>query len=134
MQDLLEGIFINMANLTLARRDSYLDYLRASTKQDKLTAFLTQCSPPYALSVFGSAEEISHYEDRRLTSSTQKKPNCYHPCTSPAKSSQESDWNSGVPAWKQIKHRQQSKKDCARSIPINRNRPRSSNHLLLYYK
>ena len=29
MQDLSEGIFINMANFTLARRDSYLDYLHS---------------------------------------------------------------------------------------------------------
>ena len=34
MQDLSEGIFINMANFTLARRDSYLDYLHAGVKQD----------------------------------------------------------------------------------------------------
>ena len=38
MQDLSEGIFINMANLTLSRRDSYLDYLRAGVKQDSPTA------------------------------------------------------------------------------------------------
>ena len=29
MQDLSEGVFINMANFTLARRDSYLEYLHA---------------------------------------------------------------------------------------------------------
>ena len=38
MQDLSEGIFINMANLTLARCDSYLDYLKAGVKQNTLTA------------------------------------------------------------------------------------------------
>ena len=32
MQDLSEGVFINMANFTLARRDSYLDYLQAGVK------------------------------------------------------------------------------------------------------
>ena len=41
MQDLPEGIFINMANLTLARSDSYLEYLRAGVKQDSLTALRT---------------------------------------------------------------------------------------------
>ena len=41
MQDLSEGIFINMANLTLARRDSYLEYLRVEVKQDTLTALCT---------------------------------------------------------------------------------------------
>ena len=34
MQDLSEAVFINMANFTLARRDSYLDYLHAGVKQD----------------------------------------------------------------------------------------------------
>ena len=38
MQDLSEGIFINMAYVTLAHRGSYLDYLRALIKQDILTA------------------------------------------------------------------------------------------------
>ena len=32
MQDLSEGVFISMANLTLARRDSYLEYLRGGVK------------------------------------------------------------------------------------------------------
>ena len=32
MQDLSESVFINVANFTLARRDSYLDYLHAGVK------------------------------------------------------------------------------------------------------
>ena len=38
MQDLSEGVFISMANFTLARRDSYLEYLHAGVKQDTLNA------------------------------------------------------------------------------------------------
>ena len=41
MQDLTEGVFVNMANLTLARRDSYLEYLRTGVKQDNVTALRT---------------------------------------------------------------------------------------------
>ena len=41
MQDLSEGVFISVANFTLARRDSYLDYLHAGVKQDTLTALGT---------------------------------------------------------------------------------------------
>ena len=41
MQDLSEGLFISMANFTLARRDSYLEYLDAGVKQDMLTALRT---------------------------------------------------------------------------------------------
>ena len=37
MQDLSEGVFINMVSFTLARRDSYLDYLHAGVKQDTVT-------------------------------------------------------------------------------------------------
>ena len=43
MEDLSEDVFINIANLTLARRDSYLDYIRAGVKQDTLNAL---CNAP----------------------------------------------------------------------------------------
>ena len=63
MQDLPEGIFINMANLTLARRDRYLEYLRAGVKQDTLTALRTaplhlQSLFPYQL--WGKQKKKSH--------------------------------------------------------------------------
>ena len=45
MQDLSKGIFVNMANLTLARRGSYLEYLRTGVKQDNITALHT--APPH---------------------------------------------------------------------------------------
>ena len=41
MQDLSNGVFINVVNFTLARRDSYLDYLKAGIKQDTLTSLRT---------------------------------------------------------------------------------------------
>ena len=34
MQDLSEGVFISMANLTLARRDSYLEFIHGGVKPD----------------------------------------------------------------------------------------------------
>ena len=34
MQDLSDGVFVNVANLTLARRDSYLEFIRSGVKQD----------------------------------------------------------------------------------------------------
>ena len=49
MQDLSEGVFISMANFTLAPRDSYLEYLHAGVKQD------THCSRPFALAFHGPA-------------------------------------------------------------------------------
>ena len=53
MQDLSEGVFINMANFTLARKDSYLDYLHAGVKQDTVNALRT--SPVHQRTVPGSA-------------------------------------------------------------------------------
>ena len=50
MQDLSEGIFISVANFTLARRDSYLEYLHAGVKQDTLTALRT--APIHLQSLF----------------------------------------------------------------------------------
>ena len=50
MQDLSEGVFISMANFTLARRDSYLEYLHAGVKQDTLTALRT--APVHLQSLF----------------------------------------------------------------------------------
>ena len=41
MQDLSEGVFISMANLTLACRDSYLEFIRGGVKPDTLTALRT---------------------------------------------------------------------------------------------
>ena len=50
MQDLSEGVFINMANFTLARRDSYLDYLHAGVKQGTVNALRT--SPVHLNALF----------------------------------------------------------------------------------
>ena len=50
MQDLSEGVFISMANFTLRRRDSYLEYLHAGVKQDTLTALRT--APVHLQSLF----------------------------------------------------------------------------------
>ena len=68
IQDLSEGIFINMANLTLARCDSYLDYLKAGVKQDTLTALRNaplniQCLFPDQL-LIKAEEEVSRNEER----------------------------------------------------------------------
>ena len=46
MQDLSEGVFISMANLTLARRDSYLEFIRGGVKPDTLTALCPSVPPP----------------------------------------------------------------------------------------
>ena len=76
MQDLSEGIFISIANLTLACRDSYLDFLRGGVKQDTLTALRT--APVHQPSLFPdnllikAEDEISRSEERRSSGSSQR--------------------------------------------------------------
>ena len=83
MQDLSEGVFISMANLTLACRDSYLEFIRGGVKPDTLTALRT--SPVHLLSLFPDSllvkaeEEISRSEERRSMGNTQRKPGRFHP-------------------------------------------------------
>ena len=78
MQDLSEGIFINMTNLTLARRDSYLEYLRAGVKQDTLTALHT--APLHMQPLFPDQllvkpkEEVSQSEERCSFGNSHRKP------------------------------------------------------------
>ena len=107
MQDLSEGVFISMANLTLACRDSYLEFLRGGMKQDTLTALRTA---PVLPSLFPdnllmkAEDEISRSEERRSSGSSHRKPGGFHPyASSSGRSTQLSDRRSTAPAWKQIR-------------------------------
>ena len=86
MQDLSEGVFISMANLTLARRDSYLEILRGGVKPDTLTALRT--APVHLNSLFPDSllvkaeDEISRSEERRSSGSVHRKPRRFHPYVS----------------------------------------------------
>ena len=57
MQDLSEGVLINVANFTLTRRHSYLHYIKAGIKQDTLntlrTAPLHECLIPRSPDIQG---------------------------------------------------------------------------------
>ena len=76
MQDLSEGIFISLANFTLAHRDSYLEYLHAGVKQDMLTALCT--APVHLQSLFPdqllikAEEEVSRSEERRSSAQSHR--------------------------------------------------------------
>ena len=106
-QDLPEGVFINVATITLAHQDSYMDYLKASIKQDTLSALRT--APLHMSALFPdhliskAEEEIRHHEDKHSTSLAHKKPHCFHPYSQASRQQQESDRESGQPAWKQLK-------------------------------
>ena len=118
IQDLSEGVFISVANFTLARRDSYLDYLHTGVKQDTLTALRTgpvhlQSLIPDQL-LIKAEEEVARSEERRSSSQSHRKPSRFHPYASNDKSLVQQDRKSSVPAWKQIRERQQSRKSCGK--------------------
>ena len=99
MQYLSEGFFISMANFTLARRDSYLEYLHAGVKQDTLTAL---CSVPVHLhSLFPdqlitkAEEEICRSEERRSSGQSHRCQGRFHPYAPSDKSVHQPDRKSG---------------------------------------
>ena len=118
IQDLSEDVFISMANFTLARRDSYLEYLHAGVKQDNLTALRT--APIQLHSLFPdnllikAEEEVSRSEERHSAGQSNRKPVHFHPYASNDRSSHQPDRKPSVPAWKQIRERQQGRKGCGK--------------------
>ena len=107
MQDLSDGVFANVANFTLARRDSYLDFVRSGIKQDTLMSLR---SAPLHMSAFfpdhiiaKAEEEIRHFEDKCTPGPTRKAPR-YHPYAQGNKPHhQQSEQTSTLPAWKQLR-------------------------------
>ena len=67
-----------MANLTLARRDSYLEFLRGGVKEYTLTTLRT--APVHLISLFPDSllikveDEISRSEERFSSGSSHRKP------------------------------------------------------------
>ena len=114
MQDLSEGIFINMANFTLARRDSYLDYLHAGVKQDTVNALRT--SPVHLNALFPdqlitkAEEEISRNDERCSSGTSHRQQNRFRPYPASDRSTGHHDRKPTLPAWKQIKDKQQARK------------------------
>ena len=111
MQDLSEGVFISMANLTLARTDSYLEFIRGGVKPDTLTALCT--APVHLHSLFSDSllvkaeDEISRSEERRSSGNAHRKPGRFHPyVSSSGRSTQQPDRKPTTPAWKQIRDQQ----------------------------
>ena len=87
MQALSEVVFVNVANLTLARRACYLDFIKTGIKQDTLTSLRT--APLHLSALFPdhiiakAEEEIRHFEDKRTSGPSQRKPQRFHPYSQP---------------------------------------------------
>ena len=108
MQDLSDGVFVNVANLTLARRDSYLDFVQSGIKQDTLMSLRSaplHMSALFPDHIIAKAEEIPHFENKHTPGPTRKAPR-YHPYAQSTKQShQQSEQTSTLPAWKQLRRR-----------------------------
>ena len=62
MEHLIEFVFVSMANLTLARRDSYLSHVKSGNKPDTLAALRTA---PLQLATLFPEEDIVNFERKR---------------------------------------------------------------------
>ena len=81
IEHLTDFVFVNMAYVTLPRRDSYLAYLKAGIKADTLAALRT--APLHLPTLFPDSvinqveEDITSYDKSQLGSVYKK--GCYHP-------------------------------------------------------
>ena len=126
MQDNSEGVFISMANFTLARRDSYLEYLHTGVKLRTAPVHLQSLFPDQLL--IKAEEEVSRSEET-CSAQSHRKPGCFHLYASNDKSSHQSDRKSTIPAWKQICERQQGKKGRDKPSTFSQKRPRVLNNI-----
>ena len=97
MEHLTDFIFVNMANTTLLRRDSYLSYLKAGVKADTLNAL--RSAPLELDTLIKQAEEDIAAFDRNRSGSVYKKGR-YHPYERQDRKSDSKKQDQ--PAWKNI--------------------------------
>ena len=82
MEHLVEFVFINVANMTLARRDAYLAHVKAVIKQDTLSALrqaLIHLQTLFLDQILNKAEEdIAQHENKGHSthSSSSHKKDC----------------------------------------------------------
>ena len=129
MQDLSDGVFISIANLTLARRDSYLEFVCGGVNPDTLTALCT--GPVHLHSLFPDSllvkaeDEISCSEERHSSGSAHRKPGRFHPyASSSARSTQQPDRKPTTPAWKQLETSKLDRKVVVKPQTSPKSRPR----------
>ena len=105
MEHLSEFVFVSMGNVTLGRRDSYLNHIKGGVKPETIAALRT--APLHIPTLFPDSvikraeEEIPHFEAKGQSSSRGKVR--YHPYEHTEKrSDKRSDSKSDIPAWKNI--------------------------------
>ena len=111
MEHLTDSVFVNMANVTLLRRDLYLAYLKAGIKADTLAALRTaplHISTLFPDTALKQAEEDISNADKGRSGSVYKKGR-YHPYV--RQDSKSDNRRQNRPAWKNISrgHNKRSK-------------------------
>ena len=102
MEHLTDLVFVNVANTTLLRRDSYLSYVKAGVKADTLNALRAatlELDTLFPDKIVKQAEEDITAFDRNRSGSVYKKGR-YHPYERQDKKSD--NGKQDRPAWKNI--------------------------------
>ena len=110
VEHLTDFVFVNMANTTLLRRDSYLSYLKAGVKADTLNALRSaplELDTLFPDSVIKQAEEDVSNFDRNRSGSVYKKGR-YHPYDRQDRKSDPKKQDR--PAWKNISSHSQHRR------------------------
>ena len=115
LEHLTDFVFVTVANTTLARRDSYLSYLKMGIKPDTLAALRT--GPLHIATLFPDTvlkqaeQDIGNFESKGQIQSGKKSR--FHPYE---RQDKRSDYRkSDCPTWKNIGNRGQSKKNKAKA-------------------
>ena len=111
MEHLTDFMLITMGNLTLARRDAYLNHLKNGIKLDTVAALRT--GPLHIATLVPETvikweeEEIAYYDSKgQSTSSSSRIKGRYHPYERSERSEGRSEAKQERPAWKNISRRQ----------------------------
>ena len=112
MEHLTEFVFFTMGNLTLARRDAYLNHLKNGIKPDTFAALRT--GPLHIPTLFPESaikraeEEIAHFDSKsQPTASSSRAKARFHPYERQERKQEgRSEFKQESPAWKNIGKRQ----------------------------
>ena len=112
MEHLTEFVFFTMGNLTLARRDAYLNHLKNGIKPDTFASLRT--GPLHIATLFPESaikraeEEIAHYDSKSQPAASSSRSKArFHPYERhDRKQEGRSESKQERPAWKNISKRQ----------------------------
>ena len=112
MEHLTEFVFFTMGNLTLARRDAYLNHLKNGIKPDTFAALRT--GPLHIPTLFPESaikraeEEIAHFDSKNQPAASSSRAKArFHPYERQERKQEgRSEFKQERPAWKNISKRQ----------------------------